>query len=83
MKLRILVLGVLLLVSLSACASSQLSSEASQAEKLKARCTDAQTALLMADAFLEDIDPSTPAGVYWSSFRKGAQVAIRTYCPVE
>ena len=80
-KLRLLLVAtaVLLCVTLCGCATANLTSNATPAEKKAAMCADARQGLAIAEIGLETA--ASPAQrAYWQKYLTGVLAAIELYC---
>ena len=69
---------------LTGCASLGLPTNATPAEQRAALCQDAQTAYVLSTIWIEASQAANPtsgaANAYWTAYKKGAELSIKTYC---
>lgn len=71
---------MLILISIAACSTLNLDSNATPAQKKEAHCKDAKAALALARMKLVSSFIPKDAELYWRAFAQGAEIGIATYC---
>lgn len=74
-----------ILATLAGCATTSLitsTDNATMEQQRAALCSDAQFALALADVMMAEVDTDA-AGDYWTAYRAGAALALKTYCLTE
>ena len=75
-----LIILAFVVVALTGCATTQLPSGATAAEKKAAMCSDAQMGYALSQAMLGQFVTSPEAQKYWIAYRVGAELALKLNC---
>jgi hypothetical protein len=78
MKRAIAIAAIVLM--LTGCATTQLSSGATAAEKKAVMCSDAQMGYALSQAMLSQFVTSPEALKYWTAYKVGAELALKQNC---
>ena len=76
---RLMILAMFMLI-LTGCATTQLTSTSTEAQKKAALCQDAQMGMAIADAVVQTQTLTEQESKYWTAYKVSAETAIKLYC---
>jgi|WetSurMetagenome_2_1015567.scaffolds.fasta_scaffold240092_3 hypothetical protein len=77
--MKLIILAVIVLFALSACATATLPTNATPEQKAVALCKDAQLGIIYADTMRVQAQ-SIDSRAYWERYIEAARAALTTYC---
>jgi hypothetical protein len=77
--MKLISLTIIVLFTISACATATLPTNATPAEKAAALCKDAQLGIIYADTMRIQAQ-SVDSRAYWERYIEAARLTLQTYC---